>query len=120
MNDNEFRMILRVQVHIGQNEQGKSALGRFNINGVPIGHPVNFSEDYTGNHIAVFECQLKNPPVLSLIDHTYNEFVLAHRLNFAKWKLIDLDNYMRGNPYFSTWVTARQWETELHSLMGET
>ena len=57
--------------------------------------------DYTGNHIAVFECALKTPPALSLIDHSHKEYVLAHRMNFANWRLVDLDNLMKGNAFFN-------------------
>jgi len=31
-----------------------------------------FSKDYSGNHVAIFECELKAPPQLALVDHTYN------------------------------------------------
>ena len=54
-----------------------------------------------GNHIAIFECQLKMPPVLSLSDTSHQEFLFASRLNFSKWKLVDLDNYMKGNKPFT-------------------
>lgn len=65
--------------------------------------------DYTGNHIAVFECALKTPPALSLIDHSHKEYVMAHRLNFKNWKLVDLDNFMKGNPYFAKLVSPQDW-----------
>ena len=29
-----------------------------------------YGDDYSGNHIAIFECELKVPPQLALIDHT--------------------------------------------------
>lgn len=88
MTDNQFQMILRVTLQLTQGALGKLA----GVDG--------FSSDYTGNHIAVFECKLKVPPQLTLIDHTEREYILAHRLNFANWKLVDLDNFMKGNPYF--------------------
>ena len=28
-----------------------------------------YGNEYTGNHIAIFECELKAPPQLSFIDH---------------------------------------------------
>jgi hypothetical protein len=57
----------------------------------------------------VFECALKCPPALSLIDHTQKEFVMAHRLNFANWKIVDLDNWMKGNSYFDKFMTAESF-----------
>ena len=54
-----------------------------------------------GNHIAIFECQMKMPPILSLTDTSHKEFLFTSRLNFSNWKLVDLDNYMKGNPYFT-------------------
>lgn len=59
MNDLTMRMFLRTTVcfrHLGVFE-GKDPL---------------YSADYSGNHIAIFECELKAPPQLSLVDHTYN------------------------------------------------
>lgn len=95
-------MILRVTMQIAD-----GALGKVEAKGdhAPL--------EYTGNHVAVFECQVKTPPALSLIDHSFKEYVLAHRMNFANWKLVDLDNYMHGNPYFSAYVDGNEWEAKL-------
>ena len=54
-----------------------------------------------GNHIAIFECQLKQPPMMCLENHTHLEFLMATRFNFANWRMVDLDNYMGGNPPFT-------------------
>lgn len=74
---------------------------------------------YTGNHIAVFECKLKVPPVLSLIDHSHKEYILAHRMNFNNFKLVDIDNYMQGNPYFTKKMTAEEWTKSISTIVGE-
>ena len=51
--------LLRVTVVIKDNQQ-------LSGNGPePLQEP-----GYTGNHIAIFECQLKKPPTMALIDHT--------------------------------------------------
>jgi len=81
----------------------KGSLGTF------TGCDGEYSKDYSGNHIAVFECQLRSPPVLSLVDHTYIEFLMMHRLNFKDWKLVDLDNFMKGNPFYSEFVDSSTW-----------
>ena len=75
--------------------------------------------EYTGNHIAVFECKLKVPPVLSLIDHSHKEYILAHRLNFNNFKLVDIDNYMQGNPYFTKKMTAEEWTKSISTIVGD-
>ena len=61
------------------------------------------SDEYPNrdNHIAIFECQLKNPPIMILQDHTHREFLMSSRLNFSGWRLVDLDNYMQGNVPFT-------------------
>jgi hypothetical protein len=74
--------------------------------------------DYTGNHIAVFECALKTPPSLSLIDSTFKEYVVAHRINFSNWKLVDLDNYMQGNSFFANVTTAELWQKDFDNVIG--
>lgn len=58
----------------------------------------------------MFECQLKSPPIMSLIDHSLEQYICQHRFNFKNWKLVDLDNYMRGNPLFSDFLTEDQWQ----------
>jgi len=60
-----------------------------------------FGNKYSHNHIAVFECELKAPPQLAMIDHTLNEYMMSHRINFRNWRLVDFDNYMKGNSYFA-------------------
>lgn len=37
---------------------------------------------------------------------------MNHRLNFKHWKLVDVDNYMRGNQYYSEFVTAETWNKQ--------
>lgn len=39
-----------------------------------------------------------------MIDHTYKDFIMAHRLNFQNWRLVDFDNYMVGNPFYKKFV----------------
>ena len=54
-----------------------------------------------GNHIAIFECQLKQPNIFCLENHTHKEYLWASKLNFRNWKLVDIDNYMEGNKHFT-------------------
>ena len=60
-----------------------------------------YDHEYTGNHIVIFECELKTPPSLAMIDNTYKEFLNYQRLSFSKWRIVDVDHYMHGNSFFS-------------------
>lgn len=53
----------------------------------------------------MFECTLKTPPSALLIDHTLKQYVMSHRLNFANWRIVDMDNRMKGNSYFAKFET---------------
>lgn len=67
----------------------------------PISGPESlFDPTYTGNHIVIFENQLKTPSSLALIDHTLGEFLNLRKINFKDWKVVDIDHYMKGNTYF--------------------
>ena len=94
-------MILRVVLQLTDGAIGKFA----NADGSSIG----YTDNYTGNHIAIFEAMLRSPPSLALADNTYENFINEHRLNFKNWKLVDLDNFMSGNPHYSEFVSADTW-----------
>lgn len=70
---------------------------------------MSYNPDYTGNHIAIFEATLRSPPHFAMVDHTYEEYVNEHRLNFKNWRLVDFDNYMQGNPHYSEFVSSDTW-----------
>ena len=72
--------------------------------------------EFTGNHIAIFECELKAPPQLSFIDHSYSEYLEAYRMNFKNWKIVDIDNFMEGNHYFSEIKEEDVWRNEVRKL----
>ena len=98
MNDLTMRMFLRTTVcfkNIGifEGKDGTKLYGK----------------DYSGNHIAIFECELKAPPQMALIDHTYAQYIDAYRMNFKNWKIVDIDNFMDGNHFFSTIKEEDVW-----------
>jgi hypothetical protein len=96
MFNKEYQLILRVVLQLTD-----GALGKFS--------PFDYNEAYTGNHIAIFEAQLRTPPALAMLDNTYEQFVNEHRLNFKNWRLVDLDNFMQGNSYYSEYVSQETW-----------
>ena len=61
---------------------------------------INYSSNYNFNHVAVFECEMQD--LLPLKSYgkveTYTEWISKH--DFGIWKMIDMDNWMKGNDYF--------------------
>lgn len=43
-------------------------------------------------------------------DHTHLEYLMASRLNFTGWRLVDFDNFMKGNPPFTQLGLEDPWE----------
>ena len=91
MTANQFQMVLRITMQLRNGAIGKVSTG---------GNASSLAVGYSGNHIATFECPLKVPPAMALIDHSFKEYITAHRINFKHWRLVDLDNFMNGNPHF--------------------
>ena len=79
-----------------------------------------YSDDYTGNHIAIFECELKAPPQIAMIDHTYTQFLDSYRMNFRNWKIVDIDNWMEGNHFFSDLQEEKVWESKVDAVFKNT
>ena len=105
MNDLTMRMLLRVTINF--KDIGKFT-GRDNL----------YGEEYTGNHIAIFECELKAPPQMALVDHTYNQYIDAYRVNFRNWKIVDIDNFMEGNHFFSELKEESVWKNQVSQALG--
>ena len=99
MFDQEFQLILRIVLQLT-----KDGLGTFQSRG-----EIGYAHDYTGNHIAIFEATLRSPPAFAMVDHTYEEYVNHSRLNFKNFRLVDFDNYMKGNAHYSEFVTSDTW-----------
>lgn len=108
MNDYTMRMLLRVTVCFKD-------IGRFS------GKDATkvYGNSYSGNHIAIFECELKAPPQIALIDHTYADYLNAYRINFRNWKLVDMDNYMEGNHFFSELREETVWKQGVVNAVGK-
>jgi len=53
-------------------------------------------DDYTFRHVAVFENQLRRPPVGALAYKSLEETIPHYRLQ--DWKLVDFDGVLQGNP----------------------
>lgn len=61
----------------------------------------DYPNNYNFNHVCVFECQMIPPPPFKSFAQveTYTEWVAKHK--FGIWRMIDMDNWMKGNPYFN-------------------
>ena len=59
---------------------------------------IEYPEDYTWQHVAVFESQMIPPPKFTKWSLSENlmEWIAKH--TFGVWKLVDLDNWLVGNP----------------------
>ena len=106
MNDLTMRMLLRVTINFKD-------IGLFTANNDHL-----YGDEYSGNHIAIFECELKAPPQMALVDHTYNQYIDAYRVNFRNWKIVDIDNYMEGNHFFSELREESIWQNQVKTAMG--
>jgi hypothetical protein len=55
---------------------------------------------------------------MSFIDHNMEEYLEAYRINFKNWRIVDIDNFMGGNPFFSQIKEERVWEKEVLEICG--
>ena len=77
-----------------------------------------YKDGYSGNHIVIFECELKAPPQISMIDHTLKQYIDSYRMNFRNWKIVDIDNYMDGNPFFADLTNHGVWKKKVETTLG--
>jgi hypothetical protein len=61
----------------------------------------DYDNTYNYNHVCVFETLMQEPPAFKSFSktETYTEWISKH--TFTTWKMVDMDNYMKGNPYFN-------------------
>ena len=61
---------------------------------------IKYSNKYNYNHACVFETEMQELAPLKSYSklETYTEWIAKH--DFGVWKLIDIDNWMKGNNYF--------------------
>ena len=57
--------------------------------------------------------------MLTLLNRSHKDFLLASRLNFSKWRLVDIDNYMGGNKPFNaaTEQDQRDWQKKVDEFI---
>jgi len=42
----------------------------------------------------------------------------SYRINFKNWRIVDIDNFMEGNPYFSKIKEESVWEKDVINICG--
>lgn len=47
---------------------------------------------------------------MAFIDHSLSEVFDAYRINFKNWRIVDIDNFMEGNTYFSKIKESSVWK----------
>jgi hypothetical protein len=77
-----------------------------------------FDPAYTGNHIVIFECQLKAPSSMALIDTSLADFFNLNKISMSNWRIADVDHFMRGNSFFNRLVAETDWHSAVEKVVG--
>ena len=56
---------------------------------------------------------------MSFVDHTYQQYIDAYRVNFRNWKIVDIDNFMDGNHFFSELKEEQIWSKKVIDTTGD-
>ena len=73
-----------------------------------------YPDDYTWQHVGVFETELEKPPKYNKWGGSENLMEWMSKHTFGIWKLVDLDNWLVGNPLVIPKFEAKQ-ESVLNS-----
>ena len=73
---------------------------------------------YSGNHVAIFECQLKTPSSMALIDRDLMQYINLQKMSMNNWRLVDVDHFMKGNTFFNRLVNELDWHKDVESKIG--
>ena len=55
---------------------------------------------------------------MAFVDHSDQEYFEAYRINFRDWRIVDIDNFMDGNNFFSDVKEESVWEAEVEKRLG--
>ncbi len=73
---------------------------------------IPYASGYNGVHTLVFENQLLEPKVRTVLVDDYVPWIKEYGIDRDSWLLTDVDNYMRGNPYFKKLVPEETKKVE--------
>lgn len=90
------RMIARVLVLI----KSPIILNLYNENGTKYHHDLDNNNHQTWTHLAMFECELKEPETFKSKYKMENYMEWITKFKLGKWILSDLDHCLNGNSFF--------------------
>lgn len=65
----------------------------------PDGNEIKIDDNmYTWEHLVVFETQMIEPPKFKSFYKLENYMEWMGKFKFGTWKMVDLDNWVLGNP----------------------
>lgn len=62
---------------------------------------IDFEKNKNYKHFLIFENELKSPNNLFLLTNNFENWVAKHEIDMNNWKLVDIDNFMKGNSFFN-------------------
>jgi hypothetical protein len=86
------KIVLRVYLFVKHPQKVKVMNNNSNL--------IEYAPSYTYNHLAVFENELIAPNQSFLINNNFESWMSKQKLDDKNWKLVDVDNFMKGNPFF--------------------
>ena len=68
----------------------------------------DYNHDYSWRHVGVFETEMEKPPKFTKWGGSENLMEWMSKHTFGMWKLVDLDNWLVGNPLVIPKYAAKQ------------
>jgi hypothetical protein len=73
-----------------------------------IGNALDYPTNYTYSHLAVFENELISPHPSFIMEHDFEQWLTRHEIDDSNWKLVDADNFMKGNSFFRDYSSFQE------------
>ena len=73
----------------------------------------DYPNDYTWKHVGVFETEMKPPPKYTKYGGSESLMEWMAKHTFGVWKMVDLDNWLVGNP-----IVIPKFEAKTESVLG--
>jgi hypothetical protein len=106
MYHSEIKIVLKIIAQVKDNYR----LQVYNKNNEAL---IKYDKDYTGIHTLVFENLLEEGMRSSAAILPFIDWLGTCKAWRGKWKLVDMDNYLNGNDYFSGYVSQAEYKEKL-------
>jgi len=103
MYQNELKLVLKIIVQV----EDSYRLQVYNKNNEAL---IKYGSEYTGVHTFVFENLIEEGMRSSVAYLPFMNWISSYRARREKWKLVDIDNYLNGNDYFSGCVSQTEFK----------